>query len=168
MARISSITLQYANKSNFKGLGQLIKIPDDESKKPDFESDILTFYGGLGLINSNLPIELGICIFKKREMIIEQFECHSLTQELLYAIDDDFVMPVAPNLTQKDGDVPDLEKAVAIRIRRGEGVIFERGVWHSVPYPFKDESFALVGFTKNTAKNDLKIFNLKEKIRMVE
>lgn len=32
----------------------------------------------------------------------------------------------------------------------------------------KDESFALVGFSKDTAKNDMRIYNLKEKIRMVE
>ena len=158
------LLVQYLNKKNFQELGQIIRIPIDKGKKPDFVSEVIKFYGKLGIINGNGPFELGICIFKRRHFIVEQLEHHVHTQELLYAIDDDFIMPIAPTL----GNFPDLENMVAIRVRRGEGILFERGVWHWVPYPLKDESFALVGFAKDTAKNDLVIYDLDEKIRMIE
>ena len=162
------LLVQYVDKSNFQELGQIIRIPVEEGKKTDFESEVIKFYGGLGLINCNGPIELGICTFKKRTLIVEHLEHHAHTQELLYAIDDDFIMPVAPMLDNKIKNSPDLKNMVAIRVRRGDGIIFESGVWHWVPYHLKDESFALVGFAKDTAKNDLVIYDLDESIRMIE
>jgi ureidoglycolate hydrolase len=88
------------------------------------------------------------------------------TQELLYAIDDDFIVPVATNAVRGSTNVPDLENLIGVRIRRGEGVLFHRETWHSVPYPYKKESFALVCFAKDTAKEDMHIFKLEEKLRM--
>jgi len=164
MFRKGELFVQNINEKNFKELGQIIRIPVEKGKKPDFESEIIRFYGKLGLINANRPFELGICIFKRRSFIVEKLEHHINTQELLYAIDDDFIMPVAPTLD----NVPDLDNIVAVRVNRSEGVVFERGIWHWVPYPLKDESFALVGFAKDTTENDLEIYTLDEKIRMIE
>ncbi len=164
MFKKGELFIQYVDKKNFKELGKIIRIPVEKEKKPDFESEIIKFYGKLGLINGNRSFELGICIFKKRPFIISQLERHVNTQELLYAIDDDFIMPVAPAID----NVPDLDNIVAVRVNRSEGVIFERGIWHWVPYPLKDESFTLVGFAKDTAEKDFEIYNLDENIRMIQ
>jgi hypothetical protein len=86
------------------------------------------------------------------------------TQELLYAIDDDFIVAAAPNPVRGSTNLPDLEKLVGVIIRRGEGVLFHREIWHSVPYPYKKESFALVCFAKGTAKGDMHMFKLEKKL----
>jgi len=125
-------------------------------------------YGALGVFDAKDTIEFGICTFKKRDLVIEQLEQHVLTQELLYAIDDDFIMPVATNIIQNSKNLPDIDNLIAVQLRRGEGVIFNKNTWHWVPFPYKEKSFALVGFIMDTAKKDLEIFDLKTKIRMIE
>ena len=151
---------------DFAEYGQVIGIPDPKKKKPDFESELIRFYGALGVFDSKVPVEFGICVYKKRELVIEQLEQHLGTQELLYAIDDDFIVAAATNAAHGSTNVPDLNKLIGVRIRRGEGVLFHRETWHSVPYSRDKESFALVCFAKGTAKDDMHIFKLDGKPRM--
>jgi ureidoglycolate hydrolase len=151
---------------DFTKYGQVIRIPGEKDRRPDFESDDINFYGALGIFDLKVPVEFGICTVRKREFVVAQLEQHNRTQELLYAVDDDFVIPVAPNIVLGSKNAPDLENLVAVRFRRGEGVIFRKGVWHGVPYPFKKKSFALVGFAKNTAKKDFVVHTLSRKIKM--
>ena len=87
-------------------------------------------------------------------------EQHLRSQELLYAIDDDFIAVTAPD----DGGAPRLSELVALKVKRGEGLLFQKGVWHSAPYPFSAESFALVGFTRGTATKDMIIRDIGRKI----
>jgi ureidoglycolate hydrolase len=162
------ISIDSIDAIDFSKYGQIIRIPASNERKPDFESDVINFYASLGVLDSGMPLEFGICTFKKRELIIEQLEQHIMTQELLFAVDDDFIMPVTSNLQSNGKNIPDLENLLAVRILRGEGVIFHRGTWHWVPYSYKEVSFALVGFTKDTAKNDLTIHTLATKIPMKE
>jgi ureidoglycolate hydrolase len=166
MASPEKVPVFFLSSIDFTEYGQAVRIPDKKTKRPDFESEVISFYGSLGLFDAKVPIEFGICVYRRRTFAVEQLEQHTRTQELLYAIDDDFIMPVAPNTTRGSTNVPDLEKLIAVRIRRGEGVVFDRRTWHWVPYPLKKESFALVGFAKGTAKEDLKVFNLDGKVRI--
>jgi ureidoglycolate hydrolase len=151
---------------DFSEYGQVIGVPDAKKRKPDFNSELIRFYGALGVLDTKVPVEFGICVYKKRELVIVELEQHLGTQELLYAIDDDFIVPAAANAAQGSTNVPDLKKLVGVKIRRGEGVLFHRETWHSVPYPCKKESFALVCFAKGTAKEDMHIFKLEEKLFM--
>jgi ureidoglycolate hydrolase len=151
---------------DFAVYGKVIGIPDAKKKKPDFESEVISFYGALGVLDTKVPVEFGICVYKKREPVVEELEQHLGTQELLYAIDDDFIVLAAPNAVHGSTNLPDLEKLVGVIIRRGEGVLFHRETWHSIPYPYKKESFALVCFAKGTAKEDMHIFKLEEKLPM--
>ena len=75
-------------------------------------------------------------------------------------------MPVAP-IVQKNGESwPDLDNLVAIRVRMGEGVVFNDGIWHWAPFPLKASSSVIVGFEKDTADKDLVIRDLDSKIVM--
>jgi ureidoglycolate hydrolase len=151
---------------DFAGYGQVIAIPHPKERKPDFQSEVISFYGALGVLDTKVPVEFGICVYRKRELVVEELEQHLDTQELLYAIDDDFIVAAAPNPVHGPTNLPDLEKLVGVIIRRGEGVLFHRGIWHSVPYPYKKESFALVCFAKGTAGGDMHMFKLGEKLML--
>jgi ureidoglycolate hydrolase len=74
-------------------------------------------------------------------------------------------MPAAPNI--EGANEPDLSKLVALRVRRGEGVVFARGVWHGVPFTLKEESFAVVGFSLDTAQNDMYFRDLDPRVTIL-
>jgi ureidoglycolate hydrolase len=160
--------IQYVSKDNFNDLGEVIKIPQEGEMKPLLESSFFKHYGPLGFIEGKEDIEFGITTFKKRELIAEKLEQHAQTQELLYAIDGDFIMPVAPIIHKEGEAFPDEEKIRIIRVPQGVGVIFKKGYWHWAPFPIKDTSSVLVGFKKGTAEKDIIIRELKEKILMIE
>jgi len=160
--------IQYISKKNFRDLGVVIQIPQEGEMKPLLESSFFKHYGPLGFIVGEDPVEFGITTFKKRELIADKLEQHSQTQELLYAIDGDFIMPVAPIIYKKGEAFPNEEKIRIIRVPQGVGVIFKQGYWHWAPFPIKDTSSVLVGFKKGTAENDIIIKDLKKKILMIE
>jgi len=152
MANRNELQVVDAAKADLKGIGVALKLPESPERRPDVENDIIRFFGKLGVIEAPGGVEFGMCAYEQRDFVVEGLEQHRRSGELLYAIDDDFIMPVAPNMA--GADQPDLSKAYAIRVRRSEGVIFAPGAWHWVPYPLKAKSFALVGFAIDTPKND--------------
>jgi ureidoglycolate hydrolase len=164
MENTKAIPVVYATEASCAGLGELLRLPAAE-KRPDIENEVIRFWAKLGLIAARKAVEFGICSYKKRPFEVDRLEQHRRSRELLYAVDDDFIMPVAPNL--KDRNQPDLSSAVALRLRRGEGIIFSEGTWHWVPYPLKEESFALVGFALDTSKADIFFHDLTTKITML-
>jgi hypothetical protein len=164
MANSRELTAVELVKAELKGIGTALKLPDSTERRPDVENDLLRFFGKLGVIEAPGGVEFGICAYEHRDFVVEGLEQHRRSGELLYAIDDDFLMPVAPNLPNVNQ--PDLSKAFAIRVRRSEGVIFAPGAWHWVPYPIKKgKSFALVGFAIDTPANDMSFHSLSPGLR---
>jgi len=165
---LEKLTIEDANKRNFKGLGVIIKIPVEGELEPTLQSSFFKHYAELGFIDCGGAVEFGITTFKKREFKVDKLEQHAKTPELLYAIDSDFIMPVA-SIIYKDGEsFPDLAKIKAIKVNQGEGVIFDDGIWHWAPYPYdKEVSSVLVGFKKGTCHDDIIIRDLKKKYLMV-
>jgi hypothetical protein len=154
-----------SRECDLSGLGVILRLPEDAERAPDLETESIRFYGALGVMKSAGGIELGICVYKRRPLLVDRLEQHRLSAELLLAVDDDFVVPVAPDSRRQGG--PDLSRLVALRVVRGEGVVLTKGVWHGVPYPLKEESFALVGFNVGTAQNDLSFHDLDTRIRIL-
>lgn len=159
-----------------QGLAQLIRVPIEASLMPT-EASAVQFFGELAVIACRGEFEIGICTYRRRPLEVDQMEQHVGTQELLVAIDDDFLMPIAPSrprgvvagsgsASPAGAAVPELSRLLAVRVRRGEGLVFGEGVWHWAPYPVRQESFALVGFRRGTAKNDMTVCRLEERITL--
>lgn len=147
-------------------LGQIIVTPEEGQREPTLQSEDFKFYGGLAVMNIKNVFELGICVFNQRDLETDVLEQHALTQEMLFAIDGDFIMPVAP-IIQKNGEPwPDLDRVVAIRVPMGQGVVFNHGIWHWAPFPLKARASVIVGFEKDTADKDLVTRELDSKIVM--
>jgi hypothetical protein len=153
MANGTELRVVELAKAELQGIGTALRLPAGGERAPDVENDILRFFGKLGVIQAPGGVEFGICAYNRRPFLVDGLEQHRQTGELLYAIDEDFLMPVAPNIA--GANQPDLSRAFALRVRRSQGVIFAPGAWHWVPYPLKAKSFALVGFAVDTAKNDM-------------
>jgi len=160
------IAIEDLSEESFKDLGVILRIPVEGEMEPIIQSSFFKHYGPLGFIECQDPTELGITTFKKREFIVEELEQHAQTHEMLFAIDGDFVMPVAPIVYENGVAYPDETKIKAIRVKQGEGVIFKQGYWHYAPFPIKDVSSVLVGFKKGTAVNDITMCKLKTVLLM--
>jgi len=163
----TKVKVEYLSPEVFgSSLGQIIVTPEEGKREPTLQSEDFKFYGGLAVMNIKNVFELGICVFNQRALETDQMEQHAQTQELLFAIDGDFIMPVAP-IVQKNGEPwPDLDHMVAIRVPMGQGVVFNNGIWHWAPFPLKATSSVIVGFEKDTADKDLVIRELDSKIVM--
>jgi hypothetical protein len=154
MASTRALQVLEARDADLRGIGVCLRLPESGTRRPDVENEVLRFFGKLGLIQAPGGVEIGICAYNRRAFTVDGMEQHKRSSELLVAVDDDFIMPVAPNLP--GADIPDLSKAFAIRVRRSEGVVFDPGAWHWVPYPTgKEKSFALVGFALDTPAADM-------------
>jgi ureidoglycolate hydrolase len=164
---ITNVKVEYLSPEVFtSSLGQIIYTPKEGEREPTLQDDAFKFYGGIALMNIKEVFELGICVFNQRELATDQMEQHTLTQEMLFAIDGDFIMPVAP-IVRKNGEAwPDLDHVVAIRVPMGQGVVFNDGIWHWAPFPLKPRSSVIVGFEKDTADKDIVIRDLDSKIVM--
>ena len=162
------LKLEYLNEENFNGLGDIIQ-NQFEGKTPLLDESFFNHYGPLAFLECDGPVEFGITRFKKRPLVLEKLEQHAQTPEMLYAIDDDFIMPVAPIVYKNGESYPDIDKIKAIRVKQGDGVIFNDGIWHWAPFPATNEkSSVLVGFKKGTAENDIIIKELGKIFEIVE
>jgi hypothetical protein len=163
----TKVKVEYLSPRVFAtSLGQIIFTPEEGKREPTLESEAFKFYGGIALMNIKNVFELGICVFNQRALETDQLEQHAQTQEMLFAIDGDFIMPVAP-IIQKNGEPwPDLDSVVAIRVPMGQGVVFNKGIWHWAPFPLKARASVIVGFEQDTADKDLVIRNLDSRIVM--
>lgn len=155
---------QHINNKMFEGFGRAIRIT--EGTKPDAKDDIQTYYGQLAIMECSGAIQLGICVAKRREYVVEQLEQHKKTAELLAALKGDFVTLAAPSVESGGKQVPDLERAVAVRVNQGEGVFFDEGIWHWTPYAITPECDVLVTFGKDTPKYDFTAVKLEEPVKM--
>lgn len=168
MKNYKELKIVTVKQEMFNDFGVVIKIPKEGEKEPTLKSSFFKHYAELGFINCKEPVEFGITTFNKRKLLVEKLEQHANTQELLYAINGDFIMPVAP-IVYKGGEAfPEVGKIIAITVGKGEGVIFNDGVWHWAPYPSdKEKSSVLVGFKKGTCHNDIIIKDLPQKYMMI-
>ena len=152
---VDRVSVRRTLPEGLKGIVQWISRPAAAAGGPQKVGDVIEFFGELGIMDCPGEMELGICVFHERPLVLDQMERHARTPELLYAIDEDFIAVAAPS--EPGGKAPRLSELVALRVRRSEGLLFQAGCWHWAPYPFSKESFALVGFARGTASKDMTI-----------
>lgn len=165
---MKKLIIEDFNEKKLKEFGNLIKVPKKDERKPTLESDFLKYYGGMGFLSCKDLLDFGIITFKKRDFEVEQLEQHTLSNELLFAIDRPFVIPITSNIYNNGEAFPDIKKIKAIRINQGEGIIFKKGIWHWAPFPLSnEEASALVAIRKGTCDDDIFIKKLDTKFLMI-
>jgi hypothetical protein len=163
------LKIKYPKNMDISKIGKIIGIPEEGSMIPSVESSFFRHYGPLGYLACSDAFELGIATFNKRDLVFQQLEQHVKTQELCFAINGDFVMPVAPTRITDGAEYPDEDSIMAIHVKTGEGVILENGIWHGAPYPYGDkkQSSVLVLFKKDTVATDITFRELSAKYTLV-
>jgi hypothetical protein len=160
-----TITAQRTLPDALTGIVQWVARPQRSGGGQDV-GGVIDFFGELGLMKCPGELELGICVFRRRPLELDRMECHYGSAEILYAVDDDFIAVAAPG--GPDGKSPRLSDLAAFHVRRGEGLLFDKGCWHWAPFTFGEESFALVGFARGTSTKDMTILPLGRTITIRE
>jgi ureidoglycolate hydrolase len=148
-----------------RGICQIVQLPKGKSAVPTLASETLDFYGKLAKIKPEDVLSLGFCVFRKRPLVVKELERHLDAQELLYAVDDDFLIMGA--LNNPENNEPNPKSISVALVPRSAGIIFHAGVWHGVPFPMKEESFALVGFGESTVDKDMNFYEFDEPISII-
>ena len=159
---MKTIKSQQLEAGFFQAFGRAIYIHDQ--LQPDAQTDIQAYYGQLAIMDCDQPLQIGICAAKNRPYIVDQLEQHAETAELLVALKGDFVTPVTVSKVVDGKQYPDMDKVAAIRVNQGQGVLFNKGIWHWTPYAVAEACDILVVFKKDTPKNDFISCKLQEKL----
>ena len=168
MSEKKELKMEFLSEEIFADYGQVIQ-NSFEGKVPFLRESFFNHYAALAFLNCEGPVEFGITRFNKRPLIVDKLEQHAKTPEFLYAIDDDFIIPVAPIILKGAEEWPDVDRIKAIRVKQGDGIIFKRGFWHWAPFPAtRQNSSVLVGFKAGTAENDIVIKELETIFEIVE
>lgn len=158
---MKTVFAQLASNETLKGLGKHIAVGAQEL--PDAQSEIQTYRGQLAIMNND-AMQIGICVAKKREYIVDTLEQHIQSSELLVALDGDFIVPATSSIEVNGKMCPDMSKLVALRVKDGEGLVFDQGIWHWTPYAIKETCNVLVGFKEDTPDCDYITDETVEKI----
>ena len=161
---MKQIKIESLKEACLEGIGKPILVKADTV--PDDQSPMQTYYGKLGVFKNIGDLQAGFCIAKKRPLILDKVEQHQLTEEVLMALKGDFLVAAIP-VDEKTGE-PDCARARAFAVEQGEGILFNKGVWHWTPFPQGEEATVLVLFKEDTPAKDFTAFTLAEEIELTE
>ena len=106
---------------------------------------------------------LSCCKLTPRELVIDEAEAHSYTEEVTVPLDGDVIVFVG---AATPADVP-AERLRAFRVPRGTAVILKAGVWHGAPFPCENKVVhTLVILPERTYANDCIVKRLENKVEI--
>lgn len=152
------ISVTRLNPENVKPYGKFIA---KESFPKQEDGADFTWYGTVDEIDGCAAINL--CSMKKHAYTLNTLEYHQNTKEALVAIHGSGVILA---LAEK-GEFSQ-HNIRAFYMGPGEGIIFDKGVYHSTPYPVGDETTLLVVFLQNTGENDLHFKHMETELTIEE
>jgi ureidoglycolate hydrolase len=136
-----------ATSEKLAGFGHAVTAPQTA---PTSQAVDYKFWSDLGRFRIEGDTEVGICtVYRQAVNEITAMEKHVWTPEILIPIDAPFVVPLL-----RDGD--GVDKAMAFRVRPGECIVINQGVWHGACLPVGvSESSYFVIFKRNTPLEDV-------------
>ena len=139
---------------SFKDFGQLLTMKDVPAVKAENEFD---WYDTAGNIELSGSCCTGMLVCRPRPKKVVKMECHTQTSEVLFALEEDTVLAVAPA-----GD--SLEDNNSIRtflLPQGTAVVMKTGTWHWIPFPAGgNDAKIMVLFRDGTGADDLNFKDL--------
>ncbi len=133
-----------------------------EPKGPSLSGELHTFYRDSSKFyyQGDLPLGLSpIAVKKPDKMVIKCVEYHNTTCEAILALNDDFLLHVAP----ANGGTPEPENTKVFVVPKGVIVTMYPGVWHLCPLPKSEPILhALIMLPERAYVNDFSIRDFKE------
>lgn len=100
-----------------------------------------------------------ICVKRPKKMIVRAVEYHTRTSEIIFPLNDDMILHVAP----ASNGVPVPHLAHAFRVPKHTMVLIRPGVWHLCPLPVDaDVLSAMIVLPECTYANDCVVVDLSD------
>jgi ureidoglycolate hydrolase len=141
--------------------GQLVKMPSTHTEPT---AGGTAYFGKLAVLECPAAIQIGLYSSGIQQKIVQKLEQHVQTQEFLFAVSGNFVVPAALSKKENGHEKPDLNSLKAFHVRQGEGILFNEGIWHCSPLPAEEPCTVLVVFKNDTPTNDVSYYDVEEDV----
>lgn len=145
-----TVVIKYLNEEDFREFGKVIDTPNTPPPKTGEGWDCWNY---LAMMDVSVPIGMGLVNTKERNFSVESMERHVSRDELLIPLGEEIIQPVA--ICQDINDPterPDSTTVQCFRIKPGQGIIINKGVWHSPAYPASGDTTYLFAIEKKPDK----------------
>jgi ureidoglycolate lyase len=151
-----TIKAEKLTKEAFGEFGSFVNITEPEGNHlGDFYNDKAIYP-----VSGDMPVAFSpLVLHKADEMVVTAAEYHNTTGEGIIAMDDDFVIHVAPPTGEP---VPELTRAFLVP--QGTMVVLKTGIWHYGGFPLnRKEGHVLIVLPERIYKTDCFVVNYDEK-----
>ena len=146
-----NIKVQKLTQEAFAPFGKVLTI---EGLEPGGNPASHLWYPQVSVVDRDTSINLMEIV--PREFVCQQFEAHDHTPENLIPMTGGMIITAIPK-----GEVT-ADRVAAFYIPQRQGVCFDPGVWHFVPYPIGGPVMVSVIFANGTSQTDIHFDQLDE------
>ncbi len=158
--KIKSVDL---SKAEFAPYGKILTLNDIADFTPLGEGDDFTWTGTSEEFAIGGAGCSGMLLCRPRKMAVEKMEHHVGTVEILVAVEQDYVLCVAPKCVPE----PEMDKVKAFKVKQGTVLMMDPGCWHWIPFPMAEKmAKVLVIFKDKTGDEDLVFADLPEVVEI--
>lgn len=150
MTQARRIAIQPIAEATFGPFGRVVG--HVTARPPDAAGDGWACWYPVGELRDAAPLLIGLVRTDPRPLQVEALERHDDREEWVYALDQPVVQVVALSAPGQP-DRPDAASVAAFLLRPGQGVVVERGIWHSAGLPAGQRS-VYYGFVLGPARPD--------------
>ncbi len=144
-------------QDRFNPYGRVIDIPNSHPTKTGVGWQCWNY---IEMMQVDTEVGVGMVRTQMRPFVVEEMERHDSREEVLLAIDEDILQPVAMYHELYDpNEKPDAEKVQVFHIKKGQGIILNKGIWHSPAYPAYEETTYLFGIENKKDRYGDEILN---------
>jgi len=156
------LRVQELSAETFKEFGQVSVAPP--TVKPEHSCDEYDWWSDVMVFDSiKEKYGVGFSRIKKTPLRQTCSERHMSTPECLLAVNGDMYIIVGPpDYPDEPARLPDLSRFAAFKIKAGEAILMNPGVWHYACIPLKDESYMYCIFSTGTGDNDCTIVDFPD------
>jgi ureidoglycolate hydrolase len=153
------ISTRDLSEEALKGIGLLLTPARRIKPESNAETSYFDTVEDLGL---EPPCSSGVVECRPRPKTLFRMERHLRTREALVALEEEAIACLAP--PQEPG-AAGLQGIVAVRVKRGQAFILEKGAWHGSPFPAgRKPARLLVIFRSGTGRTDLEFRDLPQPV----
>jgi ureidoglycolate lyase len=147
------IKIEELTAESFAPFGKVIEQPEREK---DASGPGWTWWGENHVMaGGERSYAIGYLDLRPAELCFDWAERHMHSDELLIPMGAECLVYVAPPEHLEDPmHMPPLESFRVFRLRRGQGVLFGRGVWHGAPLALDEQLNVAVLLLKDSGKVD--------------
>jgi ureidoglycolate lyase len=148
-----------------ESFGKFGKVIEQPSRAPDASGPGWQWWAGVSLLaGGDRPYAIGALDLQPAEHKFDWAERHMRTDELLIPVSGDCLVYVGPPEHRDDpGRLPALESFKVFRVRQGQAVLLEKGVWHGAPLADGRPAKVLVLLLNETGSLDNSVVRFPER-----